>query len=202
MPPSQRVFEMFINTTQIPLCVVINTRAKRLTVARGGQIIDQRTGEIEGVTEIAQVITVEKAEFIKLFTKDISIWFDLNRTALRVFAALLMIYQKDAVRSDLLYFHNEDERIKDFKIRKASWFIGLEELLSKGFLARHVRTSWYYINPSMFFNGDRARFVKEYNVEKEKPKAKKSDNQLELDLPIKHDDASFELAQNKINNEG
>jgi len=160
--------------------VVVKTRSKRLTVARGGQIIDNRTGEIEGVTEIAQVINVEKEEFIKIFTKDISIWFDLNRTAFRVFGALLMIYQKDGIRADLVYFHHDDERINEFKIRKASWFVGLEELLNKGFLARHIRTNWYYINPSMFFNGDRARFVKEYRIEKSKSVTKKSDEQLEL----------------------
>lgn len=148
--------------------IVIKTKSKRITVARGGQIRNPVTDEIEGVTEIAQIINVEKAEFIKIFTKDIAVWFDLNRTAFRVFAALLMIYQKDGIRSDLVYFHHEDERIKDFKIRKASWFLGLEELLNKGFLARQTRTNWYYINLSMFFNGDRARFVKEYRIGKTK----------------------------------
>jgi hypothetical protein len=147
--------------------VIIKTRSKKLTVARGGHIVNSETGELEGVTEIAQIVNVEKEQFIKIFTKDISLWFDLNRTALRVFGALLYIYQDDSIRNDLVYFHHEDDRIKHFNIKKASWFTGLEELLRKGFLARHIRTNWFYINPSMFFNGDRARFIREYRIKDE-----------------------------------
>ena len=59
--------------------VVVKTRSKKLTVARGGMIVDQSTGEIEGLTEVAQVIEVDEGQFVKLFTKDLAIWFDLNK---------------------------------------------------------------------------------------------------------------------------
>jgi predicted DNA-binding transcriptional regulator len=112
------------------------------------------------------VISVDEDQFIKLFTKDLAIWFDLNKSGMRVFAALLTVIQKEAIRRDLVYLDRTDEAIEEFKIQKTTFFNGIEELLAKGFIARHVSSGWYFINPTMFFNGDRARFVKEYRKEK------------------------------------
>lgn len=142
--------------------IFINTRSKKLTVSRGSKIVDMSTGEVEGITEIAQVVLVDDGQFIKLFTKDLAIWFELSRPAMRVFGALLSVIQKEAVRRDLVFFDRQAEEVKSFKLQKTSFFKGIEELLSKGFIARHVSAGWYFINPNMFFNGDRARFIKEY----------------------------------------
>jgi hypothetical protein len=151
--------------------LTIKTRGKKVTVARGARLVDTDTGEIEGITEIAQVIEVEQEEFIKLYTRDLAIWFDLKKTGLRVFGALMLAIQENAIGRDLVYFDHTGKNSIAFGLSKNTFYRGVEELLEKGFIARHKSAGWYFINPTMFFNGDRARFVKEYR----RPKSKKSE---------------------------
>ena len=147
--------------------VVVKTKSKRLTVARGGMIVDQHTGAIEGLTEIAQLVEVDEGQFIKLFTKDLAIWFDLNKAGYRVFGALLETIQQESIGRDIVYLDHNSEIVQRYKMSKQTFYRGLEELLSKGFIARHRSVSWYFTNPAMFFNGNRARFVKEYRVKQQ-----------------------------------
>lgn len=144
--------------------LVVQTRGRRVTVAAGTTLIDMQTGEISGVTEIAQVVEVDKAEFVKLFTRDLAIWFDLKRAGLRCFGALLSIVQQEAVGRDLVYFDHASKFVKPFGLSKQTFYRGIEELIEKKFIARHKSVGWYFINPSLFFNGNRARFVKEYRT--------------------------------------
>lgn len=144
--------------------LVVKTRGRKVTVARGSTLVDMQTGEIEGVTEIAQIVEVDESQFIKLFTKDLAIWFDLNRAAMRVFGALLTVVQESAIGRDMVFFDVRSEALEAFKISKATFYRGLDELIEKGFIARHLSPGWYFINPAMFFNGNRARFVKEYRT--------------------------------------
>jgi Firmicute plasmid replication protein (RepL) len=148
--------------------LVIKTRGKKMTVARGSTIVDLDTGEIEGRTEIQQVVEVDEGQFIKLFTKDLSIWFDLNKSALRVFGALLATVQSTAIGRDLVFFDYEQKATEEFKMSKQTFYRGVDELINKGFIARHKSAGWYFINPAMFFNGNRARFVKEYRIKETK----------------------------------
>lgn len=144
--------------------LVVNTRNRRLTVARGGAIIDSHTGEIEGVTEISQIVDVDEGQFVKLFTKDLAIWFDLTRPAMRVFGALLATVQVGSIGRDLVFFEQGGKIPQEFGLSKQTFYYGLKQLIALGFIARHRSAGWYFINPAMFFNGNRARFVKEYRV--------------------------------------
>ena len=147
--------------------LTVKTRGRKVTVARGSTLMDMSTGELEGVTEIAQIVDVDEGQFIKLFTKDLAIWFDLNKVGMRVFGALLTVVQNSAIGRDLVYFDHGSDSAKDFKISKASFYRGMDELLEKGFIARHKAAGWYFTNPAMFFNGNRARFIKDYRVKKQ-----------------------------------
>lgn len=141
--------------------LTVVTRPKRLTVSRNSSIIDQSTGEVEGFTEIAQVVLVDEAQFVKVFTKDLAVWFDLSKSALRVFGFVMATTQKH-IGSDLIYLNFKTEEAKQFVTSKRSIYDGLAELIDKQFIAKHESSGWYFINPSMIFNGNRARFVKEY----------------------------------------
>jgi hypothetical protein len=147
--------------------VTIKTRAKKITVARGSTIVDMNTGEIEGLTEIAQLVEVDEGQFIKLFTKDLAIWFDLSKTGMRVFGALLATVQEQAIMKDSVFFDYNHPTVEAFKITKNIFYRGIEELIEKKFIARGRATGWFFTNPAMFFNGNRARFVKEYRVKQQ-----------------------------------
>jgi hypothetical protein len=144
--------------------LTVKTRGRKVTVARGSTLVNMQTGEIEGVTEIAQIVEVDEGQFVKLFTKDLAVWFDLNKSAMRVFGALLATIQRESIGKDLVFFDHTSEQTKQFGMSKQTFYRGVEELIEKGFIARHRSAGWYFTNPAMFFNGNRARFVKEYRM--------------------------------------
>ena len=63
-----------------------------------------------------------------------------------------------------MFFDHTSEQTKEFGMSKQTFYRGVEELIEKGFIARHRSAGWYFTNPAMFFNGNRARFVKEYRT--------------------------------------
>ena len=144
--------------------LTVKTRGRKVTVARGSALVDMSTGEIEGLTEIAQIVEVDEGQFVKLFTQDLAIWFDLNKAGMRVFGALLTIVQQSSIGRDIVFFDVRSEALAAFKISKSMFYRGLDELIEKGFIARHLSPGWYFTNPAMFFNGNRARFVREYRL--------------------------------------
>jgi len=164
----------FIKTT------VIKTRSKRLTVARGSTIIDSQTGEIEGLTEVAQIFKVDEAQFIKVFTSQIKAFFDLGQGAYKLMQIVFAITQKIPPHTDRIYM-NPETLPKDLPtIGKSAFYRALAELLEKGFLARvESDKHWYFINPTLFFNGDRVRFITEYQRPK-KPNTHPGQGALEL----------------------
>lgn len=144
--------------------LVVKTRPKRMTVARGSSLIDASTGEINGITEVAQVIPVDEEQFIKLYTGNLAAFFDLSRTGLRVFVELMKVAQTH-VGTDLIYWNYEPEK-PDEGMSKQTFYRGLQELLANEFVARHATPHWYFLNPTIFFNGDRVRFIREYHRKK------------------------------------
>jgi len=144
----------------------VRTHGKMLTVARGTALLDTDTGELQGTTVIAQIKYVDNEEFVKIFTKNLAVWFDLKKSALRVFGALLQEIQRSAIGKDIVFFDHGNKALKDFKISKPAFYRGLDELIDKGFIARHKSSGLVFINPAMFFNGDRAVFINEYRKNK------------------------------------
>lgn len=164
----------FIKTT------VIKTRSKRLTVARGSTIIDSQTGEVEGLTEVAQIFKVDEAQFIKVFTSQIKAFFDLGQGAYRLMQIVFAITQKIPPHTDRIYMNPETLPEDLPAISNSAFYRALAELLEKGFLARvESDKHWYFINPTLFFNGDRVRFITEYQRPK-KPKTHPGQGALEL----------------------
>ena len=112
----------------------------------------------EGWVEITQNTDVD------LLTEDLAVWFDLNKSGLRVFGAILGTMQNGSIGKDIVYIDHSSQSTKEFGISKATFYRGIEELLEKKFIARHKSLGLYFINPAIFFNGNRARFIKEYSI--------------------------------------
>lgn len=170
----------FLDTT------IIKTRSKRLTVARGSTIIDSQTGEIEGLTEVAQIFRVDEAQFVKIFTSQIRAFFDLGHGAYKLMQVVLALSQKSPPHTDRIYMNPETLPEELPKISTSAFYRGLAELLEKKFLARvESDRHWYFINPALFFNGDRVRFITEYH------RTEKEDRQGRLKLNTDENEPLF-----------
>ncbi|MDY4379082.1 hypothetical protein SOV92_14820 [Pectobacterium brasiliense] len=149
----------------------IETRKKNLTVSRGTELIERKDTSKSYFANIVHTQEVDKEEFIKLYTSQIKAYFDLTKTAYKVFFIFLRIYQ-DAIGKDHFYLSCKKamslaEKIDHFALSESIFYRGIKELIEKRIIAKTNEKNWYFINPAIVFNGDRARFVSEIIKKKE-----------------------------------
>ncbi|HEF0011232.1 TPA: hypothetical protein R8G77_000069 [Citrobacter freundii] len=158
-----------------PFCfetdIKIETRKKNLTVSRGTELIERKDTSKTYFANIVHTQKVDKEEFIKLYTSQIKAYFDLTKTAYKVFFIFLRIYQ-DAIGKDHFYLSCKKamslaEKIDHFVLSESIFYRGIKELIEKRIIAKTNEKNWYFINPAIVFNGDRARFVSEIIKKKE-----------------------------------
>lgn len=158
-----------------PFCfeteINIETRKRNLTVSRGTELIERKDTSKTYFANIVHTQEVDKEEFIKLYTSQIKAYFDLTKTAYKVFFILLRIYQ-DAIGKDHFYLSCKKamslaEKIDHFVLSESIFYRGIKELIEKRIIAKTNEKNWYFINPAIVFNGDRARFVSEIVKKKE-----------------------------------
>ncbi len=171
----------------------IETRKKNLTVSRGTELIERKDASRSYFANIVHTQEVDKEEFIKLYTSQIKAYFDLTKTAYKVFFIFLRIYQ-DAIGKDHFYLSCKKamslaEKIDHFVLSESIFYRGIKELIEKRIIAKTNEKNWYFINPAIVFNGDRARFVSEIRKKKET-------------IEIERDESVIDSRGNYTNHEG
>lgn len=156
----------------------IQTKHKTVrTRAAPRDLMDPETGEIVGATVIHTIEERDEEHFVKVFAEGVRRSFDLTRTGARVFNAVLEEYQSAKMTggyadSLTLFFFDDGLNGRAIGMSEKSFQRGLKELLSKGFLSPKAPNQ-FWVNPALFFKGDRVTFAREYRL-KEKVKAVES----------------------------
>lgn len=121
-----------------------------------------------GHTQFVKQIEVDEEKFTKIYLSQFSSFFDLKPQAIKVFGYIMNNLFKD---KDYFYFDREEcAEYTGYKSEK-SIYIGLANLIENEIIARGKNDTTYYINPMVFFNGDRITFAKTYvKKQKELPK--------------------------------
>ncbi len=142
---------------------------KTVRVAGGMHISNEGEGVQHSGIHIIE--HVDKDEFVKLYTRNIKTFFNLKLSSQKVLQVILHVVQKSP-GSDAIYlpfFEIQDyAKRNNLGISKASFHNAMKEMLEKGFLAEAEAPNKYWINPHLFFNGDRMTFIKEYRLRNEK----------------------------------
>ncbi len=141
-------------------------------------------GEILAGAEIRKVSMVDSDKFVKVFTNKIGLFFGLSMRAQKLLE-VLMAQMSAMPGGDRIYLNSTTvERYMADQGRKglarATYARALDEMLEKGFIARSDQQHLYFINPAIFFNGDRIRFVEEFRRKKAERRA--DERQLALSL--------------------
>lgn len=152
----------FLENMEIPV------KGKSVKLSRLGKddnvLMNQATGEITG-THVTTYRSVDSEQFVKLFTANIALTFDLKAAGIKAFNVLLWVMQDTSTNKDLVPMDSlvlEDflaAQDKKLSLSIATFGRGLRELEDSQIIAKHVRQGWYYINPSFVFNGDRIAFT-------------------------------------------
>jgi len=166
--------------------VVVTTKEKRISSGMRKELIDPMTGEVQQVAMTHQVKMLDDAAFVKVFSEGIRAMYGLSKAGTRVFQVILDEYQKtkmSAGYTDKIYlswFHDGLNGC-DVGMSLRTFNRGIAELIENKFLApRSPETYW--VNPSLFFKGDRVAFINEYRRKTPKLRSLKSDEAVRLEL--------------------
>jgi hypothetical protein len=158
--------------THNPLVEPQTIRSKRRWVKSGHteDLVNSVTGEVSGVSAIHQIEERDDAEFVKVFAAGVAASYDLTRTAQRVFQVVLDQYQRTPMSrgyADVvnLFWFGDGVEGRDVGMSEKTFQRGLKELLMKRFLWAKDPVS-FWVNPALFFKGDRVLFIKEYRRRK------------------------------------
>lgn len=154
---------------QNPLMEVTAVPVKKKKVRSGlasKTLVDVETGEIAAASVVHQIEDKDSDEFVKVFAAGIAAAYELSRTGQRVFQSVLQEYERTPMNGGFvdsvhLVWFGDGLQGRDIGMSDKTFQRGLKELLSKGFLAPKI-PNVYWVNPALFFKGDRVMFVKEY----------------------------------------
>ena len=151
--------------------MVVPVKGRRVQLSRLGSeqniLINQATGEVHG-THVTTFKSVDSEQFVKLFTANIALTFDLKAPGIKAFSVLLWSVQNKALAKDevpldsiVLDEFTEAHQSKEppLRLSSATFLRGLAELVKAQIIAKTMRQGWYFLNPNFIFNGDRIAFT-------------------------------------------
>lgn len=161
------------NLKKLPYSPTVNPLMSGFTMRTKSKLV--HTGGAKEITdthgEIHNAVIVEEQElddlhFVKVFTSGIRAAFGLSLTGSKVFQSVLEVYQKEPMTGgfvDSIYLHFFDGGLSGLKVDLSdrTFRRGLHELLERGFIYPRGE-SLYWVNPNLFFRGNRATFVRTY----------------------------------------
>lgn len=153
-----------INPLLEPREIVIKRRY--VQAGKSSELVNPSTGELTHVSVIREVVEKDDAEFVKVFAAGVAATYDLTKTGQRVFHLVLEEYQRTPMHGGFadsveLFWFGHGLAGRDVGMSEKTFQRGLKELLQKEFLAPRSPSS-FWVNPALFFKGDRVMFVKEY----------------------------------------
>lgn len=143
-------------------------------------IVNNSTGEVVG-TAVTTYKKVDKTQFIKLFTQNIGLAFDLTSSGIKAFTVLIWAVQNkmgaDCLTLDIYTLEEFLEGATDksgnkLKLSPQTFKKGLTELCKAQIIAKAIRQGDYYINPYFIFNGNRLTFSTTIEVGEDIPDPK------------------------------
>ena len=143
----------------------IQTRHRLVKSGRSDNLVNAN-GDASYVSVIYLTEEKDDEEFVKVFADGVAASYDLTKTAQRVFQVVLDLYQRTPMNrgyadSVNLFWFGDGIEGANVNMSERTWQRGLRELLDKRFIAPKDPVS-YWVNPALFFKGDRVKFVTEY----------------------------------------
>lgn len=151
--------------------MIIPVKGKQVRLSVLGKdndvLINETTGEVHG-THVITYKKVDGEQFVKLFTENIGMTFDLTSSGIKTFGVLLWAVQcngleKDTIDLDSFTLDEFTEKYKNHKkplhLSLATLKRGINELERAQIVAKTVRKGRYFLNPNFVFNGNRIAFT-------------------------------------------
>lgn len=172
--------------------LVVPVRGKQVKISTLGSddnniIINQGTGEYVGGTHVVTYKKVDEQEFVKVFTQNIALTFDLTSAGIKALSMLFWAVQHTAINRDVVIL--DQITFDDFISVTAKTCTyrtmqrGFIELEKAKIIAKSLRKGAYFINPNFVFNGDRVAFTTLIERQKSGEKINKEDWMVDEIVP-------------------
>jgi len=151
--------------------MVVPVKGRQVRLSKMGPdqniLVNQGTGETYG-THVTTYKRVDGDQFVKLFTANIGMTFDLSSAGIKAFSVLLWIVQHNALSKDEVDLDNlvleqfveaHKDNLQPLRLSLPTFRRGLSELEKAKIIAKTLRQGRYFINPNFVFNGDRIAFT-------------------------------------------
>ncbi len=139
-----------------------------IMTTKNPDLIVDTDGNVKGHAVLMRKTKVDKAQFTKIFIGGISSFYDLSKSAIKMFGYITTVIKPNA---DSFFFDLDECKAFTGYNAKNTIFNALAELTGNEIIARGKNPYHYYINPTIFFNGDRLTLLDDFEV----------DNKLGLD---------------------
>ncbi len=153
----------------------VKVRKKHVTIGRGF-IAKQDSGETIDFAGIYRVEQVDDEKFVKLFTANSGLFFELAKPAQKLLQFVLLAVQERKGKDGIyLSWYEVEQWIRTEEIKglsRASYHRAIAELILKFLLAESTKPNFYWFNPHVFFNGDRMVYIQEYRKVVPRPKSR------------------------------
>jgi hypothetical protein len=148
-------------------------------------LLDLQTGEIDPArVQIVKQVRADKEQFVKIYTTHLKAFFELSTTAYKVLHYVLNTIQNNAINRDEVYLSlNKAQQFfedQNSKISSTTFYKAMKELVEKLFIAETTEQNIYYINPKLFFNGDRVEFITKFMIEEKQTIVKLNNDKQKL----------------------
>ncbi|MFK3741646.1 replication/maintenance protein RepL [Massilia sp. TN1-12] len=151
--------------------MIIPIKGKQVRLSKLGRddnvLINQSTGEVHG-THVTTYKPVDSEQFVKLFTANVAMTFDLQSAGIKALTVVIWTLQNHAMAKDEIaldqivlddFLEAHQDRKPPMSLSIATLKRGIAELEKAQIIAKTVRKGWYFINPNFIFNGDRIAFT-------------------------------------------
>lgn len=123
------------------------------------QIVVNTDGEATGYGAFMQYIEVDEDKFAKVYLSQFAAFWELSKPAIRVFGYILSTLNPG---QDRLTFKMDKALTYTKYSHRNHVLTGISNLVECGIIARTPYDYEYFINPLVFFNGNRVTFAKTY----------------------------------------
>lgn len=137
---------------QSPFTPEIRKGNKPIVASRIGETYSSLTGElISDNVKVVVTKSMDRSEFVKFFTKQLSLLIEIDPSEIKVFLYLCKNLSKDTGKARF----NMDDVRELTGYTKPTIYRALSKLCQRQFIAKTMTSKNYWVNSSIAFNGSR-----------------------------------------------
>lgn len=111
---------------------------------------------------------VSGEQFVKLYSRYASIWFDLSPAALKMFGLFYTMILCSPPNMTYFYLSQSDPILVRYIKTPNTFHKAINELIKNEIIDRHFSEGWYWVNPYVMGRGDQLKIITELKLKNNK----------------------------------